>query len=153
MPRKAKQQQTEYVQVIRYNTGEVRLTPENGHDELQTELRDLAKEIASGLSNFETARSKELLSSFVSELFLSVAEQERRAERRQRQAEGIAAAKARDVRFGPPRKPLPDNFDECHRRWREGELKMREAAEACGMAKTSFYEAAMRKERTAERAV
>lgn len=139
--------------VIRCNAGEIRFSTDNEQSRLQTELRELAKEIASGLSSLEPTQSKELLGTFVSELYFSVAEQERRAERRQRQAEGIAAAKARKVQFGPPRKPLPDNFDECHRRWREGELKMREAAEACGMAKTSFYEAAMRKERTAERAV
>ena len=153
MPGKTKEQQAKYIQVIRYTTGEVRLSPENGHDELQTELRELAKEIACGLSSLEPTQSKELLGAFVSELYFSVAEEERRAVRRRKQAEGIAAARAREVQFGAPRKPLPDNFDECHRRWREGELKMREAAEACGMPKTSFYEAVMRKEHAAGCAV
>ena len=59
--------------------------------------------------------SKELLGGFVSDLFLVVAEQRRRAERRQKQAEGIAAAKARGVRFGRPAIPCPDNFGEVYR--------------------------------------
>ena len=67
----------------------------------QTELKKLAKEIVSGLSVLEPAESKELLNFFVSELFISVVEQENRAVRRRRQAEGIAAAKANGVHFGP----------------------------------------------------
>lgn len=120
---------------------------------LQLRLREFAKEIVSGLSAMETAQGKELLGFFVSELFLSAAKQERRAERRQRQAEGIAAAKARGVQFGPSRKPLPNNFDDCHRKWRDGKLKMREAEEACGMPKSSFYEAVKHKEQSADCAV
>ena len=69
-------------------------------------------------------------------------------ERLVKQAEGIAAAKARGVHFGAQRKPLPENFNECHRRWRSGEIKMSEAAEACGMAKSSFYDAAIRAEQS-----
>lgn len=120
---------------------------------MQVRLRELAQEIASTLSVLNSVQSKALLDSFVSELFISVAKQELRETRRQRQAEGIATAKAKGVRFGPTRKPLPVNFDEYHRQWRDGEITMREAAEACGMAKSSFYDAVMRKERFADRAV
>ena len=120
---------------------------------MQAELQGLARKIVYGLSALEPDQSKKLLDSFVSELFISVAKQELHEKRRQRQAEGIAAAKARGTRFGPSQKPLPDNFDEYHRKWRDGEITMREAALACGMAKSSFYGAVIRKEQAAECAV
>ena len=120
---------------------------------IQIRLRELAKEIVSGLSALEPAQSKVLLDSFVSELFISVAKQELREMRRQRQAEGIAAAKARGVRCGRTKKQLPANFDECYQKWRDGGITMREAAEACGMAKSSFHDAVIRKESAVDRAV
>ena len=122
-------------------------------EEMQIRLRTLAQGIVSSLSALDSAQSKVLLDSFVSELFISVAKQELRETRRQRQAEGIAAAKARGVRYGRSQKPLPDNFDECHQKWRDGEITMREAASACGMAKSSFYGAVMRKESAIDHAV
>ena len=121
--------------------------------EIQERLQDLAREIVSDLSALEAAHSKELLGAFVSELFLSVAEQSRREERRQKQAQGIAAAKARGGRFGRPAPPLPENFDEARRAWRNGELTVREAADSCGMSHSSFYHAAVRRERSEEEAV
>lgn len=126
----------------------VRFCPTEEHAELQAQLRELAGKIASGLSSLEPAQSKELLGTFVSDLCLAVAEQEHRAVRRQQQREGIKAAKQRGVRFGPSSKPFPENFDECRRGWRSGEVSLREAAEACGMAKSSFYEAVVRTEQS-----
>ena len=118
-------------------------------EEMQSRLRQLAQEIVTGLSVLDSAQSKALLDSFVSELFISVAKQELSEKRRRRQAEGIAAAKARGTRFGKARKPLPDNFEECYQKWRDGELSMREAATACGMSKTWFRDAVMRREQSA----
>jgi len=69
-----------------------------------------------------------------------------RAERRRRQAEGIAEAKAKGVRFGPSPKPLPGNFESCCKAWRDGELSLTEAADRCGMARASFRRAVMRRE-------
>lgn len=120
---------------------------ENNDKELHEQIQRLAQEVMSKISTLDPSHGRELLGTFVSELFLSVAEQERREIRRQQQREGIAAAKQRGVHFGRSRKPLPKNFDECRRRWRSGEIKMREAAEAYGMAKSTFYEAAVRAER------
>ena len=114
---------------------------------IQNRLHQLAQEIVSSLSAMDSVQGKALLDSFVSELFISVAKQELSEKRRRRQAEGIAAAKARGTRFGKARKPLPENFDECHQKWRAGELKLREAAEACGMAHTTFHDAVLRAER------
>ena len=118
-------------------------------DELRGQLKALAQEIVSSLSGLDPEQSRELLGGFVSDLFLSVAEQSRKEERRQKQAEGIAAAKAKGVRFGRPGKPLPDNFDEARRAWREGELSLQQAADLCGIPKGTFYNAVVRREQTA----
>ena len=118
--------------------------------QIQAKLKELAEEISSDLSRLESAQGKELLSDFVSELFLSMAKQDQQAVRRQKQAEGIAAAKARGVRFGASRKPLPENFDDCYTAWREGEMSLTQAAEACGMVKTSFRRAIDRREQAVE---
>ena len=81
-------------------------------EQIQAKLKALAEEISTNLSQLEGLQRKEVLSDFVSDLFLSVAKQDQQEVRRQRQADGIAAAKARGVRFGPSRKPLPEDFDE-----------------------------------------
>lgn len=117
---------------------------------LHEQVRRLAQEVLSEISELEPSRSKEILGAFVSELFLSVAEKERREERRQRQAEGIAAAKARGVRFGPEPKPVPENFIECYEAWRDGYLSTTQAAEECGISRQAFYRAAKRQEQAAD---
>ena len=138
-----------------YDELSVMRRPEAGTAEevMQVRLRELAQEIVSGLSTLDSMQSKALLDSFVSELFMSIAKQEIRESRRQRQAESIAAAKARGVQYGRSRKPLPDNFEECYQRWRNGETTMSKAALNCGMSKTSFRDAAMRKAKSADCAV
>ena len=110
-------------------------------DSLQVRLQALAQEAVSIVMEADPAHCKELLGLFVADLFSQVAEQERTEERRQRQAEGIAAAKARGVRFGKKMKPLPDNFEEVRHAWRNNELTIKEAAASCGMAKNTFYKA------------
>lgn len=120
---------------------------------LQVKLKELTHEIASDLAMIDAAHSKELLSDFVSDLFLALADQRRREERRQRQAEGIAAAKAKGVRFGRTAAPVPENFDALHRAWRDGEMSLSQAAAACGMVRGTFYQAAVRREQAEERAV
>lgn len=105
---------------------------------LQEQVRRLAQEVLSEISELEPSRSKEILGAFVSELFLSVAEQERRQMRRERQAEGIAAAKARGVRFGRPPRPLPDNYHSAYRRWKAGMITGTAAAKECGIPLSTF---------------
>lgn len=89
----------------------------------------------------DTRRGKDLMGTFLSDIVLQVlsfvAENER-ANIRQRQAEGIAAAKARGVRFGRPPRPLPENFGEMHGKWKRGEITCTAAAKACGMPLSSF---------------
>ncbi len=100
----------------------------------------------------DTRKEKNLLGTFISDLVLTllsyVAENERLSIR-QRQAEGIAAAKARGVRFGRKPNPLPDNFEEVYQKWKRKEYTVAEAARACDMPKTSFYDKA-RKQREKE---
>ena len=83
---------------------------------------------------------------FVSELFLLVAEQGRREVRRQRQAEGIAAAKAKGVRFGPQPRTMPDDFEELRQAWRDKKIPLSVAAELCGVPRSTFFDAALRAE-------
>ena len=113
----------------------------------QEALRRLAQDVVSEISGLDPSRSKELLGIFVSEMFRSVAEQERREERRARQAEGIAAAKAKGKKFGRPAKPLPENFYQVYQDWRNGKMLLREAADACGMPSATFYDKAIAYER------
>lgn len=84
----------------------------------------------------DTRRGKDLMGTFLSDIVLQllsfVAENER-TNIRQRQAEGIAAAKAKGVKFGRPAAPLPENFHECHNAWRAGKITLRQAAKSCGM--------------------
>ena len=125
----------------------IQLDPGGKQAELQSQLKELAREIGSGLSELEPSQSKDLLGAFVSELFLTVAEQTQHRDRQQRQAEKIAAAKLRGIRFGPAAKALPDNFYECRDAWRNGQMTLRQAAEACGMPHSSFHDAVVRTER------
>ena len=89
----------------------------------------------------DTRRGKDLMGTFLSDIVLQVlsfvAENER-TNIRQRQAEGIAAAKARGVKFGRPPKPLPVNFHEVYRRWSSGEITGTVAAKRCGMPLATF---------------
>ena len=86
-----------------------------------------------------------LISDIVLQLLSYVAQSERE-NIRQRQAEGIAAAKAKGVRFGPDRRTLPDSFEELRQAWRNKQMTLRAAAEACGIPKTTFRDAALRVE-------
>ena len=98
----------------------------------------------------DTRRGKDLMGTFLSDIVLQVlsfvAENER-SNIRQRQAEGIAAARARGVRFGRPAKPLPENFHAVYQDWRGKKITLRQAAEACGMPEGTFYYKAIQLEK------
>lgn len=89
----------------------------------------------------DTRRGKDLLGTFLSDIVLQVlsfvAENER-TNIRQRQAEGIAAAKARGIRFGRPPKPLPDGFHQAYQQWKSGALTGTTAARMCKMPLSTF---------------
>ena len=118
--------------------------------ELNEQWRIITKEkgadiVVIDMPLLDTRREKNLLGTLISDIVLAllsyVAENER-INIRQRQAEGIAAARARGVRFGRPTIPLPDNFNEVYKQWRTKELTLQQAAEACNMAKSTFFDKA-----------
>lgn len=90
----------------------------------------------------DTRKTKDLLGTFISDLvlqLLSYVAQNERENIRQRQAEGIAAAKNRGVRFGKPRIPLPDNFPELYEKWVAKELSTQEFAVTCKIGRSTLY--------------
>ncbi len=116
------------------------------YEEIQNQWRVLTKDrrvdiCVLDMPLLDTRRGKDLVGTFLSDIVLQVlsfvAENER-ANIRQRQAEGIAAAKARGVRFGRPPRPLPESFPCAYRRWKDGEITGIAAAKACGMPLTTF---------------
>ncbi|MCI8871029.1 MAG: recombinase family protein [Lawsonibacter sp.] len=124
------------------------------YGEILEQWRVLTKEkgidiVVMDMPMLDTRIGKDLMGTFLSDIVLQVlsfvAESER-ANIRQRQAEGIAAAKARGVRFGRPPKPVPDNFSQAHRDWRRKKITLKQAASACAMPVTTFYEKAIQLE-------
>lgn len=116
------------------------------YEEIQNQWRIITKEknadiYVIDMPLLDTRRGKDLLGTFISDLVLQllsfVAENER-TNIKQRQAEGIAAAKAKGIRFGRPPKPLPDNFHEAYQRWKQGEITGTAAAKECGMPLSTF---------------
>lgn len=116
------------------------------YEEIQNQWRIITKDknadiYVIDMPLLDTRRGKDLLGTFISDLVLQllsfVAENER-TNIKQRQAEGIAAAKAKGIRFGRPPKPLPDNFHEAYQRWKQGELTGTVAAKECGMPLSTF---------------
>ena len=97
------------------------------YEEIQNQWRILTKEIGG---------------TFIADLvlqILSFVAQSERENIKKRQQEGIAAAKAKGVKFGRPPLPLPENFHEVHQAWRNKKMTLRQAAEACGMPEGTFY--------------
>ena len=116
------------------------------YEEIQQQWRLLTKEkgidiVVLDMPLLDTRRGKDLMGTFLSDIVLQVlsfvAENER-TNIRQRQAEGIAAAKARGVKFGRPPRPLPDNFHSVYQRWKQGEITGTAAAKECGMPLSTF---------------
>ncbi|MBD5445240.1 MAG: recombinase family protein [Lachnospiraceae bacterium] len=83
-----------------------------------------------------------LISDLVLQILAYVAETER-AFIKQRQAEGIAAAKMNGVRFGCQKLDVPEGFEKYYRMWAEGKISLRKAAESLGMNYTTFYRRCM----------
>ena len=120
------------------------------YEEIQNQWRILTKEkgidiVVLDMPLLDTRRGKDLMGTFLSDIVLQVlsfvAENER-TNIRQRQAEGIAAAKARGVRFGRPPKPLPENYHSAYQRWKAGTITGTAAAKECGMPLSTFRDRA-----------
>jgi DNA invertase Pin-like site-specific DNA recombinase len=124
------------------------------YEEILEQWRILTKEmgvdiVVLDMPLLDTRRGKDLIGTFLSDIVLQVlsfvAENER-SNIRQRQAEGIAAAKRRGVRFGRPSKPLPENFDKIYQLWKSGVVTTAAAAKKCGMPVSTFAYKARRYE-------
>jgi DNA invertase Pin-like site-specific DNA recombinase len=90
----------------------------------------------------DTTYCKDLLGTFIADLVLQVlsfSAQQERETLLQRQAEGIAAAQAKGVKFGRKVVELPDNFKEIYERWRNRELTNEQTAELCGFSVRTLY--------------
>ncbi len=116
------------------------------YTEILEQWRALSKEkgvdiVVLDMPLLDTRRGKDLIGTFLSDIVLQVlsfvAENER-SNIRQRQAEGIAAAKAKGVQFGRPLRPLPDNYHMVFQRWKAGMITGTEAAKECGMPLSTF---------------
>lgn len=116
------------------------------YEEILEQWRILTKEkrvdiVVLDMPLLDTRRGKDLMGTFLSDIVLQVlsfvAENER-TNIRQRQAEGIAAAKAKGVRFGRPPSALPENFHQVYQQWKSGKITGLAAAKACGMPMSTF---------------
>lgn len=116
------------------------------YEEILQQWRFLTKEkgidiVVLDMPLLDTRRGKDLMGTFLSDIVLQVlsfvAENER-TNIKQRQAEGIAAAKARGIKFGRPPKSLPDNFHGIYQQWKNGQITGTLAAELCGMPLSTF---------------
>ena len=116
------------------------------YEEIQNQWRRLTKELGADISVIDmplldTRNGKDLMGTFIADLvlqILSFVAQNERENIRQRQAQGIAAAKARGVKFGRPAKPLPEGFYRAYQRWKSGKITCTAAAKECGMPLSTF---------------
>ena len=117
------------------------------YEEIQRQWRILTKDIGIDICVLDmplldTRKSKDLMGTFVADLVLQVlsfAAHNERLNIHQRQAEGIAAAKARGVHLGRPKIKRPDQFEELVQDWRRGLMGEREVIRKCGMSRSTFY--------------
>ena len=100
----------------------------------------------------DTRNGGDLMGTFIADLvlqILSFVAQNERENIRKRQAEGIAAAQARGVRFGRPVKKPPENFADAVQEWEQGKLVFSEVLERTGLKEATFYNR-LREYRTAK---
>lgn len=118
------------------------------YHEIQEEWRKITKKkgtdiVVLDMPLLDTTQSKDLLGTFIADLVLQllsfVAENER-LNIRQRQKEGIAAAKQRGVRFGRPPLIMPDNYETYYKMWRDKKITAKAAAETLNIPLWAFYQ-------------
>lgn len=123
------------------------------YEEIIEQWRILTKEkkidiVVIDMPLLDTRRGKDLMGTFLSDIVLQVlsfvAENERK-NIKQRQKEGIEAARLRGVQFGRPEKNLPDEFEEYVEKWMKKEIAGTQAAEELGIPTSTFYRKAHEK--------
>lgn len=117
------------------------------YKEIQQEWRKITQDkkadiIVLDMPLLDTTKAKDLLGTFIADLVLQllsfVAENER-INILQRQAEGIAAAQRRGVKFGRPKRTLPKEYAEYYKLWKDKKISAQEGADRCNMTLRAFY--------------
>lgn len=117
------------------------------YEEIQSQWRILTKEIGIDICVLDmplldTRNGKDLMGTFIADLvlqILSFVAQSECENIKKRQAEGIAAAKAKGVKFGRPEKAAPDDFGRIVKAWEQKKLTFADALEICDMSEATFY--------------
>ena len=117
------------------------------YEEIQNQWRIITKEKGVDIAVIDmplldTRRGKDLMGTFIADLvlqILSFVAQSEREKIKERQEQGIAAAKARGVRFGRPEKLVPDNFPQLVKAWEKKQISLQEALQKCDMSEATFY--------------
>lgn len=117
------------------------------YDDIQEQWRIITKEIRADIVVLDMPlldtrkKGRDLTGTFISDMVLQILSYVAQIEReniRSRQAEGIAAAKAKGIRFGWSRKEIPDQFTGLYRSYREGSISARAAARLLGISHSTF---------------
>ena len=117
------------------------------YSEIQNQWRIITKEKKANIVVLDMPlldtrqKGRDLTGTFIADLVLQILSYVAQVEReniKQRQAEGIAAAKAKGVRFGREKMPIPEEFYALRTRYREGSITARAAARELGVAHTTF---------------
>ena len=117
------------------------------YEEIQNQWRVITKEIGADICVLDmplldTRQGKDLMGTFIADLvlqILSFVAQSERENIKKRQEQGIAAAKAKGVRFGRPEIPLPDNFGKLVKDWEKKRISLEEVLKLCNMSEATFY--------------
>ena len=117
------------------------------YEEIQRQWRVLTKDIGIDICVIDmplldTRNGKDLMGTFIADLvlqILSFVAQSERENIKKRQAEGIAAARARGVHLGRPPKPIPQDFDRIVKEWESGKILFNEALKRSGLTEATFY--------------
>ena len=117
------------------------------YEDIQKQWRILTKDIGIDICVIDmplldTRNGKDLMGTFIADLvlqILSFVAQNERENIKKRQAQGIAAAKAKGVKFGRPEKDVPENFGKIIKEWEQKRLPFEEALKQCNMSEATFY--------------
>lgn len=117
------------------------------YEDIQKQWRILTKEIGIDICVLDmplldTRNGKDLMGTFIADLvlqILSFVAQSERENIRIRQAEGIAVAKAKGIKFGRPKNPVPKNFNKIVEQWDSGAISIETALRLCNMSTSTFY--------------
>lgn len=117
------------------------------YEEIQNQWRIITKEIGADICVLDmplldTRQGKDLMGTFIADIvlqILSFVAQNERENIRKRQKQGIAAAKAKGVRFGRPEISPPENFDKLVKDWEKKKTSFEETLKLCNMSEATFY--------------